>query len=262
VLDRFDSAFDGLSCSFDAHVSWFDGRKSRTHEGAVSVDAEAAYAPPAGYRPGYELVAERILQLIAELELRPGDRMPTENELAGRMGTSRTVVREAVKILSALGRVRAHKGRGLYVADDEGMLGSSRWGGFFLPTDLDHVYMLFEFRRVQETAAARYAATRATPAELRAIEVAADLCAEGHVTEQAPLFDRGDDDFHLAIATASHNQFLVAAVREARRLQRQSNIIGLHGSVGDEDAAAAAAAVHVDRTLEDYRREIQRRVFG
>ena len=59
-----------------------------------------------------------------------------------------------MKILSALGRVRAHKGRGLYVADDEGMLGSSRWGGFFLPTDLDHVYMLFEFRRVQETAAA------------------------------------------------------------------------------------------------------------
>jgi DNA-binding FadR family transcriptional regulator len=247
------------------------------------VDADAAYAPPATYRPGYELVAERILQLIAELELKPGDRMPTENELAGRMGTSRTVVREAVKILSALGRVRAHKGRGLYVADDEGMLGSSRWGGgFFLPTDLDHVYMLFEFRRVQETAAARQAATRATPAELHAIEAAADLCREGHLTGQAALFDRGDDAFHLAVAAASHNQFLVAAVREARRLQRQSNIIGMNGAVGghaaeavqehaaiyeairrgDPEAAAAAAAVHVDRTLEDYRREIQRRVFG
>ncbi|MGW6935992.1 FadR/GntR family transcriptional regulator [Lentzea sp. NPDC054927] len=246
------------------------------------MDADAAYAPPAAYRPGYELVAERILQLIAELELRPGDRMPTENELAGRMGTSRTVVREAVKILSALGRVRAHKGRGLYVADDEGMLGSSRWGGFFLPTDLDHVYMLFEFRRVQETAAARHAATRATPAELRAIELASDLCREGHVTGQPALFDRGDDEFHLAVAAASHNQFLVASVREARRLQRQSNIIGMNGAVGshtaeaveehtaiyqairdgDPEAAAAAAAVHVDRTLEDYRREIQRRVFG
>jgi DNA-binding FadR family transcriptional regulator len=247
-----------------------------------SVDAEAACAPPASYRPGYELVAERILQLIAELELRPGDRMPTENELAGRMGTSRTVVREAVKILSALGRVRAHRGRGLYVADDDGMLSSSRWGGSFIPTDLDHVYMLFEFRRVQETAAARIAATRATPAELRAIEVAAELCREGHVTGQAALFDRGDDDFHLGIAAASHNQFLLAAVREARRLQRQSNVIGMNGEVGshtaeaveehaaiyrairegNEDAAAAAAAVHVDRTLEDYRREIQRRVFG
>jgi DNA-binding FadR family transcriptional regulator len=208
--------------------------------------------------------------------------MPTEQELAARLGTSRTVVREAIKILSAIGRVRAQKGRGLYVADDEGMLGSSRWGGFFLPTDLDHVYKLFEFRQVQETAASRLAATHATPAELRAIEAAAETCRKGHLTGQSALFDRGDEDFHLGIATASHNPFLVAAVREARRLQRQSSMIGLQGSVGghadeaieehaaiyrairngDPEAAARAAALHLDNTLEDYRREIQRRVFG
>ncbi|MEV6710906.1 GntR family transcriptional regulator [Lentzea sp. NPDC051208] len=186
-------------------------------------------------------MAEKILELISELELRPGDRMPTENELAARRGTSRTVVREAVKILSALGRVRAHKGRGLYVANDEGMLGASRWGGFFLPTDLDHVYVLFEFRRVQETAAARYAATRATPAELHTIETAAEMCRQDHLTGQAALFDQGDDDFHAAIAAASHNQFLVAAVREARRLQRQSNIIGLSGTVGSHTAEGRGA---------------------
>jgi GntR family transcriptional repressor for pyruvate dehydrogenase complex len=234
------------------------------------------------YRPGYELVAEQILQLIAELKLRPGDRMPTENDLAAQLGTSRTVVREAVKILSAIGRIRAQKGRGLYVADDDGMLGSARWGGFFLPTDLDHVYMLFEFRRVQETAASRLAATRATPAELRAIEAAAETCRQGHLTGQTALFDRGDDDFHLGIAAASHNDFLVASVREARRLQRQSSTIGLHGTVGDHaeeaieehaaiyqairdgdpEAAAQATAVHLDNTLQDYRREIQRRLFG
>lgn len=239
-------------------------------------------ATGAGYRPGYEVVAEQILKLIAELHLVPGDRMPTENELAARLGTSRTVVREAVKILSALGRVSAQKGRGLYVADDEGMLGPAGWGGFFLPTDLDHVYMLFEFRRIQEAAAARSAATRATPAELHAIETAAEVCREGHVSGRTELFDRGDDDFHLGVAAASHNPFLLAAVREARRLQRQSSIIGLHGTVGghaeeavaehaaicrairdgDPDAAARAAAVHIDNTLEDYRREIQRRLFG
>ena len=239
-------------------------------------------APTGAYRPGYELIAEQILQLIAELRLRPGDRMPTEVELAARLGTSRTVVREAIKILSALGRVRAQKGRGLYVADDEGMLGPSRWGGFFLPTDLDHVYMLFEFRRVQEVAASRLAATRATPPELRAIETAADLCRQAQNTGDSPLFTRGDDDFHLGIAAASHNQFLVAAVREARRLQSQSSTIGLHGSMGghsqeaveehaaiyeairrgDAAAAAEAAALHLDKTLEDYRSEIQRRLFG
>lgn len=249
--------------------------------GVPTQDGHAAPAEDA-YRPGYELVAERILLLISESGLRPGERMPTENELAARLGTSRSMVREAVKILSAIGRVRAQKGRGLYVADDEGMLGSARWGGFFLPTDLDHVYMLFEFRRVQETAASRLAATRATPAELRAIETAAEICRQGHATGQPALFDRGDDEFHLAVAAASHNQFLVAAVREARRLQHQSNIIGMRGAVGghapealeehaaihqairdgDPEAAAQATATHLDNTLEDYRHEIQRRLFG
>jgi DNA-binding FadR family transcriptional regulator len=234
------------------------------------------------YRPGYELVAEQVLGLIASMRLEPGDRMPTENDLAATLGTSRTVVREAVKILSALGRVRAQKGRGLYVANDEGMLGTSRWGGFFLPTDLDHVYNLFEFRRVQEAAGSRLAATRATPAELRVIESAAGMCEEGHRTDSRELFDRGDDEFHVNIALASHNPFLVDAVREARRLQRQSSTIGLHGTVGghaeeavaehaaiyqairagDPAAAAEASMVHLDNTLEDYRREIQRRVFG
>lgn len=248
----------------------------------MEIAADGATRSAGSYRPGYEVVAERILQLIAESALRPGDRMPTEKELAERLDVSRSVVREAVKILSAIGRVRAHKGRGLYVADDDGMLGSSRWGGFFLPTDLDHVYMLFEFRRIQETAASRLAATHATPAELRAIESAVETCRQGYVTGEVALFDRGDDDFHLAVAVASHNQFLVASVREARRLQRQSSTIGLHGTVGGHaeeaveehaaihrairdgkpDDAAAAAGVHLDNTLEDYRREIQRRLFG
>lgn len=258
-----------------------DGAPVLAAPGAPTPTQDTAL-PAGSYRPGYELVAERILQLIAGLRLQPGDRMPTEVELAARLGTSRTVVREAVKILSALGRVRAQKGRGLYVADDEGMLGSARWGGFFLPVDLDHVYMLFEFRRVQEVSASRLAATRATPAELRAIESAADVCGQAQNSGDSALFTRGDDDFHLGIAAAAHNQFLVAAVREARRLQRQSSTIGLHGTMGghareaveehaaiyeaicrgDADAAAEAAAVHLDKTLEDYRSEIQRRLFG
>ena len=234
------------------------------------------------YRPGYELVAEQILELIGQSGLRPGDRMPTENELAARLGASRTVVREAVKILSAIGRVRAQKGRGLYVADDPGMLGSGPWSGFFLPTDLDHVYMLFEFRRVQESAASRLAAARATPAELQRIEAAAELCRQGHLAGDPDLWTRGDDEFHLSIAAASHNPFLVSAVREARRLLKQSSRIGLQGTLGghaeealgehaaiseairagDAEAAAQAATAHLDNTLEDYRREIQRRVFG
>jgi GntR family transcriptional regulator, transcriptional repressor for pyruvate dehydrogenase complex len=226
-------------------------------------------------------VAEQILQLIAELALAPGDRLPTENELAARLGTSRTVVREAVKILSATGSVSAQKGRGLYVADGESLLGATRFGGFFLPTNLDHIFMLFEFRRVQEAEASRLAATRASPSELRVIETAVQTCRHGFLASDKTAFEQGDDAFHRGIAAASHNFFLVAAVREARRLQRRSSVIGIRGigghaaeaveehetiylAIRDGQPAAAAEAtyVHLDNTLKDYRREIQRRVFG
>jgi GntR family transcriptional regulator, transcriptional repressor for pyruvate dehydrogenase complex len=256
-------------------------------EPLVSDRAEAAGAGPVArdspgvYRPGYELVAEQILRLIGELALRPGDRMPTENDLAARLGTSRTVVREAVKILSATGRVSAQKGRGLYVADSESMLGARQWGGFFLPTNLDHIFMLFEFRRIQETQASRLAADRASPSELRVIEAAVQTCRNGYTSGNNAQFDQGDDAFHLGVAAASHNFFLVSAVREARMLQRQASVIGLRGiggradaaveehdaiyraiRDGEPEAAAQATSVHLDSTLEDYRREIQRRVFG
>ena len=233
------------------------------------------------YRPGYEVAAEQVLELIAQLRLQPGDRMPTENDLAQQLGTSRTVVREAVKMLSALGRVRAQKGRGLYVADDERMLSTGRWASFFLPTDLDHVYMLFDFRRVQEMETSRLAAHRATPAQLKAIRQAAELCRQGFDTGREDLFNEGDEAFHATVAEASQNMFLQIAVREARRLQAQSSLIGLRGSIGghaakaveehdaiyeairagDPEAAAQAAALHIDNTLDDYRKEIQQRIF-
>jgi GntR family transcriptional repressor for pyruvate dehydrogenase complex len=242
---------------------------------------DGAHATSGVYRPRYELVAEQILQLIGDLDLHPGDRMPTEKDLASRLGTSRTVVREAVKMLSATGRVSAQKGRGLYVADSESMLGAMRWGGFFVPTNLDHIFMLFEFRRLQETQASRLAAKRARPPELRVIETAAATCRAGYVGGDNAEFDRGDEAFHLGVAAASHNFFLVSAIREARMLQRQASVIGLRGlgghakaavseheaiyraiRDGDPEAAARATSVHLDKTLEDYRREIQRRVFG
>jgi DNA-binding GntR family transcriptional regulator len=112
--------------------------------------------------------------------------------------------------------------------------------------------------------------------------VAVETCRHGFVHGQVEVFDQADDDFHAAIAAASHNSFLVDAVRDARRLQRQSSALGIHDTLtaqsgaaveehaaiyeavrdGRPEAAAQATAVHLDRTLEDYRQEIKRRVFG
>jgi GntR family transcriptional regulator, transcriptional repressor for pyruvate dehydrogenase complex len=234
-----------------------------------------------GYRPGYEVTAERILQFIAESGLQPGDRLPTELELARELSVSRSVTREAIKILSAIGRVRTHKGRGLYVADEPGLL-STAWATHFLPANLDHVFMLFEFRRTLEAELSRLAAARATPAQLRALEDAVDRCRRAAEQDDVAGFHHGDDGFHLAVAAASQNPFLTAALETARRLQNQSSILGRAGSAGDRvhkavaehaaiyqairdghpDDAAAAAVLHVDNSLEDYNKEIRRRLFA
>ena len=262
-------------------VEHVNGAPLANGRGEAPAGGDTGNGASGAYRPRYEAAAEQILQLIGDLALRPGDRMPTENQLATRLATSRTVVRDAVKILSATGQVSVQKGRGLYVADGESTLGAKRWGGFFVPTNLDHIFMLFEFRRVQEAQATRLAADRASPSELREIEAAVDTCRHGYTCGDESEFTEGDDAFHLGIAAASHNVFLVSAVREARALQRQASVIGLHGlgghaaaaveehaaiyraiRDGEPDAAAEAASVHLDNTLEDYRREIRRRVFG
>jgi DNA-binding FadR family transcriptional regulator len=249
-------------------------------------DAARTPAPAAsqqgegGYRPGYEITAERILQFIAESGLRPGDRLPTELELARQLAVSRTVTREAIKILSAIGRVRAHKGRGLYVADEPGLLGAARETPF-LPANLDHLFMLFEFRRTQEAELSRLAAARATPTELRMIEEAVERCRHAAEREDVGEFHLADDSFHMGVAAASHNPFLTAALETARRLQHQSSILGRSGTMGDRvhkavaehaaiyqairdgrpDDATAAAVLHIDNSLEDYNQEIRRRLF-
>lgn len=262
-------------------VEYVNGAPLANDRGEAPAVGDTRNGASGAYRPRYEAVAEQIVQMIADLALRPGDRMPTEKQLATRLATSRTVVRDAVKILSATGRVSAQKGRGLYVADGESMLGAKRWGGFFVPTNLDHIFMLFEFRHAQETQASRLAAKRASPSELREIEAAVQACRHGHACGDNAEFERGDDAFHLGVAAAAHNFFLVSAVREARMLQRQASVIGISGvgghaeaavteheaiyraiRDGDPDAAAQATSAHLDNTLEDYRREIQRRVFG
>ena len=64
-----------------------------------------------------DVVAERIEALIGDGSLAPGDRLPTEHELARRLGVGRTSVREGLGRLRALGLIEVRKGRGAFVAE-------------------------------------------------------------------------------------------------------------------------------------------------
>lgn len=225
------------------------------------------------YRPGYEVVAEQILELLVARQLRPGDYLGTETQLAEWLGASRSVAREAVKTLAAVGRIRARKGKGLYVASRDSFAAAE----FFLPADLDHVLMLFEFRRVQEEAAARLAAVRATPPDLRAIRAAAEQNHLAAKSADPDGFSRTDGEFHRALAEASHNHFLTSAVSLARSLQAQAGLIGLRDTpagsreqaaeehtrvadavaAGEPEEAARAVGEHLDVTRQHYQQRLK-----
>jgi DNA-binding FadR family transcriptional regulator len=196
---------------------------------------------------------------------------PTEGELAKQFGVSRSVTREAVKMLSAKGLVDGRPKTGTYVLPDKS------WNLFDTDVLRWHVdrapplRLLLEFnelRRAIEPEAAELAAMRAVPEEIARI---------GAALEHMRSADRGQEDpieaevaFHLALLDASRNPFfrqfrailaavLPASVRFVHRVsKRPPDIVG-HAVVYEAIAAyepdAARKAMrqllgHTIRTLE------------
>ncbi|MFE7712069.1 FadR/GntR family transcriptional regulator [Streptomyces sp. NPDC057486] len=234
-----------------------------------------------GYRPGYEIAAELILEYIVREQLPPGARLPTEKDLADEVRMSRTVVREAVKILSALGRLSVQKGRGIYVAEPDAPSWREPFSQF-LPADVRQVEELFEFRLHVETIAAQLAAQRAAPVQVKVIREAAKQSAEAAERSDLEAFTRADEDFHGGIGAAASNMFFASSVDSVRRLLRQVSAIGLAGvaggsltaaadqhqaiaeaiSSGDEALATTLMAQHIDTTKHQFEQEIRRRLLA
>jgi DNA-binding FadR family transcriptional regulator len=235
---------------------------------------------PERYRPGYELVAERLLQYIAEENLRQGDRLPTEQGLAEILGTTRNVVREAVKVLAAMGRLSVRRGAGIFVASGGAVLGEDELA-HFQPTDMEHVLMLLDYRRLIESENARRAASIANPVEVRAIRQSAEESAVDGVREEPETFTLADAKFHGAVAVAAHNVFLQAAVATVRRFAAQSDLLLFHGAApgslaeagrqhvaiaeaiadGDAERAAGLMTAHIETTQRQFERRIRDRLF-
>jgi GntR family transcriptional regulator, transcriptional repressor for pyruvate dehydrogenase complex len=230
------------------------------------------------YRPAYRRVVDQLIEYIADHGQGVGSRLPTEFELASELGASQRAVREAIKMLSAIGRVRVERGRGIFVGDDRSLLTGQRPVSF-RPTDLTHISMLFEFRSIQESETARLAARRATPPDVKSLEAAVADGDQAVSDGDLALFVHSDEDFHHALAEASHNIFLIDAISHIRALQGQVSFLELGRNIGNADRAVKEhglileavrsgeialagerAREHVERSLRDYRDAIQRRL--
>ncbi|GAA4628123.1 FadR/GntR family transcriptional regulator [Actinoallomurus vinaceus] len=152
---------------------------------------------------------EKIKGMIVSGELRPGDRLPKEADLAAQLGLSRNSLREAVRALSLVRILDVRQGDGTYVTSLEP---KALLDGLSFIVDLHHdktVLEFFEVRRILEPAATALAAQKIS---LETIDALRDHLAK--VTDESAVEDLVENDleFHRRIAEAAGNSVLYSLV--------------------------------------------------
>jgi len=154
-------------------------------------------------------VVSHIKNLIERRELRPGDRLPPERDLATQIGVSRPTVRVGLHALAAMGVVQSRHGSGTFIPEGPPILGSEPLSLLAALHGFTREEM-YEARRILEVGAAGLAAERATPEQLATI---ADEVSNLFATLDDPLrFLVHDIRFHREVASASGNPIIASLV--------------------------------------------------
>jgi DNA-binding FadR family transcriptional regulator len=215
----------------------------------------------------YERIAERLAADIRAGRLAPGERLPSERELARRLEVGRASVREAIAALQVQGVIETRPGSGSFVAADAAARLPAPSG---LPHDASPSDVL-EARALIEPAVARLAAERGR-ADLECERLLAAMEAAADPADPAARqgWNESDRLFHLRLAELTGNPVLagiaghVAALMDQplwQRLRDDSIATPGHTAIhlaehrmiyeavaeGDPDAASLYAAQHVKR---------------
>lgn len=238
----------------------------------------------------FERIVEQIEARVRAGELKVGDQLPSERELAEQFQVSRTAVREAIKTLREKGLVQILPGRGTFIINGASRAMRQSLGLLTRP-GAEGASHLVEVREILEPEIAALAALRAGPEHLSslrqavqtmeaALEASHTLAAgehpaqrDGNVRTQAALaadlFVEADLDFHLALAEATQNAVIPALIdsivellREERKRTALSTAGMGHGQQHhrlilqaverrDPEAARSAMHAHLRQVRED-----------
>jgi GntR family transcriptional repressor for pyruvate dehydrogenase complex len=243
------------------------GRPMREPGDALSVPTPLVRQPRLS-----DQVAEKLRDMIYEQNMRPGDALPSERELCEHFGVSRTVIREAVKTLTAKSLITAVPGSGLVVGtttiEDVAEIFDLYFRGepSLRYLDLHHV------RYSLEPAICALAAQNASDDDIAGLFA---LCDELEQLTESDLVEasRNDAKFHRNIAVASQNSYFVILLdalgrslldtrvatfsMEPRRLsvvalahRKVADAIAAH----DSEGAANAMREHLGEVVETWNR--------
>jgi GntR family transcriptional repressor for pyruvate dehydrogenase complex len=205
----------------------------------------------------YEQLVERLVTLIREMALQPGDKLPPERELSAQLGVSRASVRQALVVLEVQGLVEVRHGEGAilrHTAPNRAVVAALR-------THERRLRDVHDAREALEVKIAELAAARRTDADLEAIDDALQFMA-GEV-EAGDRGLGGDQRFHHAVTEAAHSPVLEDLMEQISDAIRETRIESLsqpgrpqkslrsHRKIaeairaGDRRAAARAMRAHI-----------------
>ena len=178
----------------------------------------------------------------------PGDVLPAEPDLASAWGVGRSTLREAVKSLVGSGVLEIRRGRGTYVRPRD------EWSPFdpmVLATrseaGQDITQQVLEARKLVEAGVAELAATRATEADLAAMDVALERMRQA-ADADVDAFVAADLAFHQSLMDAAGNPYVAALLQPIEALLRDERRSTSHDPSLRQGAIAAhqkiARAVH------------------
>jgi GntR family transcriptional repressor for pyruvate dehydrogenase complex len=206
-----------------------------------------------------EQVSRQIHALIVDGQLMPGDRLPSERDLAERFGVSRTAVRDAVKGLAARGMLEVNIGRAGTVVRSPSAANMGEMMTLFLRGDAPALDMndLIEARRVLEVAIAGFAAERRNNDDLSAMRRNLDDTLK--VGKNREKFVQCDIAFHMALARATGNRLFLLLLESVNEPMTEARLLAFrrHGApersyhyhkcildqVADRNAAGAREAM-------------------
>ncbi|WP_433335869.1 FadR/GntR family transcriptional regulator [Spirillospora sp. CA-294931] len=208
-----------------------------------------------------ERAIEQIKAKLASGELVPGQRLPTERDLAAELGLSRSSMREAIRALTVLGVLEARHGAGVYVTQLEPSDLLETFGAVAEISRGQTLLHLVQVRKILEPAAASTAAARITEDGLALLRAEMRAMERGTTSEEIVGHDM---EFHRLITEAAGNPVLSAILGglnnrtfRARvwRGYQEENVFArtfreheaIYRALADRDPEAAriAAAVHI-----------------
>lgn len=185
--------------------------------------------------------------IIGDLGIAIGGRLPAERKLCEMLSISRTRLRELLKQLTAQGFVDTRVGSGTFLRQPPSVWkidSNIHQLSQLLDDDPNYRFDVQEARAVLEGGTAWYAALRATEQDKQHIRLAHDALLEHQANNQFDLAADADANFHLAIAEASHNAVLIQLMRNVFELLHHNVVLARHKMYTDENMVAQLNVQH------------------